>query len=175
VTRQEIYEQVVQLTSEVHAVGVAEKIFAAASTGEARNVDEAYKSFIKENSKLYKRIVSFGKKLNEFVHRNTWGAQIFGAEEDAQNCVTVFDNDTVNAQSFYVLSFFANIDEACFFDWGTESSEVFLKAIEEAGYEKLAKFVTSYSWNEEVEENKTYPTLYDLLIDIFNGKFEETE
>lgn len=174
-TRQEIYEQVVQLTSELHNLGVAEKIFTAASTGEAKNVKAVFKSFKKDNPELYERIVSFGEQLKGFVYRNTWGARIFGAEEDEQNGVTVYDDNTVNAQSFYALSFFANIDEACFFDWGTESSEVFLKAIEETGYEKLAKFVTSYSWNEEVEENKTYATLYDLLIAIFNGEFEETE
>lgn len=171
-TKQEIYEQVVHLTSELHTVGVAEKIFSAAKTGDASNVESVFETFKKENTELYERIESFGHKFNKFIEGNESrrDGEIFGEEE----CVTAFDANVVDAPSLYTLTFFANIMEIYIIDWTTRSSDAFVEAIREAGYEKMAVFIETESWQHHIgKKDKEYDNLYELLIAIFNGELEE--
>lgn len=59
-----------------------------------------------------------------------------------------------------------------FENWGSQSSKVYLEAIEETGYLKLNKFIENYSWKQKINE---YSSLYKFFIDIFKGKFEEDD
>jgi len=64
VTKQEIYEQVVQLTSELHAINIAEKIFYTVQEGDSKKVEEVFETLKKEYPDLHSRIVSFGEEFN---------------------------------------------------------------------------------------------------------------
>ena len=68
-TKQEIYEQIVQLTLETHSTGSAEKIFAAAKEGNLRKVNDEYVTFQRENFELWERIINFRPEYNQFYHQ----------------------------------------------------------------------------------------------------------
>jgi len=132
VTKQEIYEDVLRLTSELTASGVVDKIFAAASRDNGRDVDSVYESYTEDNLELHERIVSFGEEIN----RNVTDAEIFAAEEDQENGVTVFLENTGFARSFYVLCVFALVHEEHFFVGGrTETYNTYEKLIDKEDQE----------------------------------------
>ena len=169
-TKQEIYEQVVQLTSELHATNVAENIFAAAKEGDPKKVEEVFETFKEENPKLYARIVSFGRDYNG-LSNDTY--DVFGSEEDEENGSYVFDPNTINAETLYALILFSEIDDYYLFDWGTESSQNFVNSIKDAGYKELANFVEDFSiYDLGSEGNKKYRNKYECLVGIFKGDFE---
>ena len=184
-TKQEIYEQVVHLTSELHATNVAEKIFSAAKEGDSKKVEEAFENFKKEYPDLFSRIVGFGEEYNNIVDdlENDNNGEIWGDEESEEDEdeesegeeVLVFDKNTIDSLSLYVFAFFAVIEEVMLFDSASISFETFVSAIEETGYENLADFVADYNWKDFVGEENDYPTIYELLVDIFKGEFKDEE
>ena len=171
-TKQENYEQVVRLTSEVYATNVAEKLFSAVKEKNQVKFDEVFEGFKKENTDLYQRIVAFGEAFNERVEKEAFGLKfmIFG-EENKEEGVYLFDINTVNSLSLYALVLFANISDLYLFNIYTVSFKNFVTAIENAGYENLANFISCYNWKDWVGEKEQYPTLYDLLLTVFEGKF----
>lgn len=177
-TKQEIYEQVVQLTSELHTTNVAEKIFSAAKEGDPKKVEEVFETFETENPDLHSRIVYLGKEVNELMENSVGiiNPCIFGSEEDAQRGIYVLNTDKINSVSLYVLMFFANIDDFDLLVWDSESTKVFVNAIIEAGYQEIADFIFSQSWTDMVGEYEyQYPTLYELLVAIFKGEFSDED
>lgn len=66
-TKKEIYEQVVRLTSELKETGIAEKVFMAAQEGNDERVDAIIVAFPEYYPDLYQRIISFGIKFNMLV------------------------------------------------------------------------------------------------------------
>lgn len=165
-TKQEIYERIVQLTSELHATNVAEKIFSAAREGDAKKVEEVFETFKKENPDLYARIVSFGADFNSDENDTI---DVFASEEDKENGAYVYDNNIINAVTFYALMLFAQIDEFYLFDWGTESSKKWVTAIKDAGYDELVNFINDSSVFDHINSNYT---IYECLVDICLGKLE---
>ena len=167
VTKQEIYEQIVRLTSELHATNVAEKFFGAAKEGDSKRVEEVFETFKKENLDFYLKVLNFGVAVRTISYGKP--IDVFSSEEDKENGSYVFDNDTINAVTFYALMLLGGMDEFYLFNWGTESSENFVKAIEDAGYEKLANFVDNWSVYDYVGSSEKYQTIYDCLVGIFEG------
>ena len=66
-TKKEIYEQVVRLTSELKETKIAEKIFIAAAEGDAVKIDTIISVFPEYYPELHQRILSFGKEFNKLV------------------------------------------------------------------------------------------------------------
>lgn len=169
-TKQEIYEQIVQLTSELHATNVAEKIFSAAKEGDPEKVEEVFETFKKEYPDLYQKIIKFEEDYDgEYLVIG----DVFGSEEDEVNGAYIYDNNIINAVTLYALILLGEMDEFYLFDWGTESSRNFVNAIKEAGYKELANFVEDFSICDLGSEgNKKYRNKYDCLVGIFEGEFE---
>ena len=172
-TKQEIYEQIVRLTSELHSTKIVEKIFAAVKTGDLRKVEDVFETFKKENAELYQKMVSCAEQYNKKSATATASVEIFGMSNDENEGMVIFDTSIINASAFCVFTFFGSIDEAWLFRWRTKSSEAYVSGLKKDGYEELAEFVCSDSWIDWVGEVEEYTTLYELLIEIFNGKFKE--
>lgn len=170
VTKQKIYTCIVELTSELYSKNIAKKIFRAAKKRDAKNIERICANFEKENSRLYKKIVKFGKKYNKQINKDWKNGEIFAAEEDKKLGRFVFDTNLIDSMSFFVFICLANIDNIFLFEFSV-AEEAFAKALEEAGYKELAKFVGVFSWIDWVgKEEKQYSTWYKLLIGIFKGE-----
>jgi len=175
VTKQEIYEQVVQLTSELHATNVAEKIFSAAKEGDPKKVEEVFETFKKEKYDIHQKIVNLGKEVKRFLGKSKifQTSCIFGTEQNEQRGIYLLDAEKVDSPNLFVIMLIAKIDDTHIFQWGCKSSDIFVDAISESGYERLADFVENYSWIDWVgEDNGDYSTWYQLLVAVFNGEFE---
>jgi len=170
VTKQEIYEQIVQLTSELHATNVAEKIFNTAKEGDSAKVEEVFENFKKENREFYLRILNFGASVRE----NLFGKSIklFGSRGNKVKETYVFDNNIINAVSFYALMILAEVDEYYLFDWGTKSSERFIEAISNAGYDRLACYVDNFSVYDYIGPSKQFQNIYECLVNAFKYEYE---
>lgn len=66
-TKKEIYEQVVRLTTELAETGVTKKIFDAVTKGDTIRIDGILDAFPAYYPELYVRIVKFCSKFKEFV------------------------------------------------------------------------------------------------------------
>lgn len=169
-TKQEIYEWVVRLTAELHATNFAREIFNAVENEDSEKFDSTFKSIKQNDSGLYLKIFGFGKICNDLESEERG---IFGDAENKKRGIFLFDADKIDALSFFALTILADIDDMDFFEnWGSQSSKVYLEAIEETGYLKLHKFIENYSWKQKINE---YSSLYKFFIDIFKGKFEEDD
>ena len=162
-TKQEIYEQIVRLTAELHNANISKKIFDAVENGNAEEVQSVFESFQNVNSKMYQRLVSFGQEFNKLELKDI-DTRIFDNK-------ILFDENTIDALSLYTLTFFADINDYYLFNWMTESADRFVVEIEKAGYERLSEFIREYSWIEWIGTDE-YPDIYNLLIAIFEGKTE---
>jgi len=96
----------------------------------------------------------------------------FGSEEDKENGAYVYDNNIINAVTFYVLILLAKIDEFYLFKLETESAANFVNAINETEYGKLATFVAIGSIFDFIGEGKDYQNIYEGLVGIFKGDFK---
>jgi len=96
----------------------------------------------------------------------------FGSEEDKENGAYVYDNNIINAVTFYALMLLAKMDEFYLFDWETESAANFVNAINETEYEELATFVTIGSIFDFIGEGEEYQNIYEGLVGIFKGDFK---
>lgn len=175
-TKQEIYEQIVQLTAELHATNVAEQIFSAAKEGDPKKVEEVFETFKKEKPGLYQKIVEFGEKYNEIINNDWEDGEIFTIEEDKERGYFIFDANIIDSLSFFVFICFANIDNIYLFCLVDDSATNFVKAFEEAGYEEIAEFIANFSWIDWVgEDEDMYSTWYELIVAIFEGEFSDEE
>ena len=168
-TKQEVYEQLVRLTTELKSLNLAQRIFDAVETGNPEEVQSVFESFKKENSKMYLGLVKFGEEFNKL--------ELDEVDTNKRLFVNgiLFDENVIDALSLYILTFFAKIKDYYLFNWTTESADRFVLAIKKAGYEKLSEFIREYSWLEWIGEGRDeYPDIYicNLLIDIFKGKIE---
>lgn len=68
-TKREIYEQVVRLTSEIAETKIAQKIFDAAMYGDVEKTDMIINAFPYYYPELYKRIVSFAIEFDKLVEK----------------------------------------------------------------------------------------------------------
>ena len=169
-TKQEIYEQIVQLTSELHATNVTEKIFSAAKEGDSKKVEKVFDTFKEENLDLYLRILNLGVTIRTISYGGP--IDVFSSEEDEENGSYVFDSSIINAETLYILILLGGIDEFYLFNWGTESSINFVNAIKDSGYMELAHFVDDWSIFDLGCEGKKYQDIYECLVGIFKGDFE---
>lgn len=171
-TREECYEQILQLTSELKNTNVAAEVFEAAKNGTPSEVEDVFDAFKILHSKLYESIVNFGEKYNTTTEKlNVWG--VFGAKDDTEKGVHIFEPEKIDAPSFCVLIYMANIDELFLFEDDFEdSSDLFLTALENEGHKYLAEFIANASWVDYVGEDEQYETVYQLLVAIFEGRFE---
>ena len=66
-TKKEIYEKVVRLTSKLCKTQIPKKIFYEARVENAKNIDLIINAFPQYHPKLYREIICFGKKFNKLV------------------------------------------------------------------------------------------------------------
>lgn len=170
-TRQGIYGQIVQLTSELHATNVAEKIFNTAKEGDSKKVEEVFETFKKENHDLYVKIERFGLKISTKT-LNGEKIYVFGSKKDKKKGSYVFDANTINSVDLCALMLLGGIDDYYLFDWGTESSERFVEALSNAGYDKLAYYVDNFSVYDYIGTGKKYQNIYECLVDVFENEYE---
>ena len=176
-TKQEIYEQIVQLTLETHSTGSAEKIFAAAKEGNLRKVNDEYVTFQRENFELWERIINFGPEYNQIDLLEE--REIFGDKTNEDEYIWLFDPEEIDGLSLCVLIFLGEIDEThIFYEWPSRASSAWIDSIKNAGYEKLAEFLENECWIDQVGENVNegddyaYSDIWELLVDVLK---EDTE
>ena len=72
------------------------------------------------------------------------------------------------------MSIYGRINELDLFgDWEGDTSLNFIEAISAAGYDWLADFINGYNVNDWIGEEEEYSYFYEVLIDAFNGNFED--
>ena len=173
-TKQEIYEQIVRLTSELHDTNVVENIFITAKDGNLKKIEEILEDFKERNPDLYQKIISFGKEYNELIDSDCLLGEIF-EETGVEEGETSFDAKQIDVLSFFIFMCLANIDNYYLFSPDPKASRGFIKAFKELGYEEMAEFVEDSYWKDHVEENPIdegqYSTWYELLIAILKGEF----
>ena len=172
-TKQEIHEQIVRLTSELHATNVDEKIFKVAQEGDSKKVEEIFEAFKKENINLYARIVSFGEAYNALTDESTLLGEIFAVRENKAKGKFIYDTKIINTLSFFLLLCFADIDDFYLFDLKFEAKKNFVSFFKEAGYQEMHDFVCKGNWKDWVgeDEDSEYHTWCELLVAIFKGEF----
>lgn len=168
-TKQEIYEQIVQLTAKLSSTGIAKKIYDTAKTSEAKDVESVVIIFKNENAELYQSLVDFGKKLNEIMVQGV-GVFSFGEEKDE----FIYDPKKIEAISLYALLLLGNIKYSYeFFHERSTCYSKFTKSIRESGYPELALFIENQcDWFLQLMNNKYYHTIYELLSDVLKGEFK---
>lgn len=150
-TNKEIYDQIVDLTSKLAATGVGAKIVEAAKTGNAKNVEEVFEAFKKEDD-LYQTIL---KLKEEYEKAET--PKIF-AKEDANvepKNLYKYDSKKIDIFNLYILLFFAEMNDADLF----KDLEVAIEQLKEQKHPKMAEYFENYG--------PEYPC-YDMLITIFS-------
>lgn len=170
-TKETIYEQIVQLTSEIHSTGLAEKIFTAAKSGDLRKVNDEYVTFQRENFDLWGKIVDFGEMYNQIDLLEA--REIFADKVNEEEYIWLFNSKEIDGLSLCVLIFWGEIDESHLFcEWPSKASSTWIDSIENAGYEKLATFLNYECWIDLVGENVnegddyTYSDILELLVDV---------
>lgn len=175
-TKRELYDKVVELTSELQKTNIAQRIFDAAMEKDALKAQVIIDAFPEYYPKLYEKITDFGEKFNSLVEKFKVGEwhnpAIFGKKTDEKNEMFVFDPQVIDALSFYIFSLLAKFsnfyifdDEACDYSWG-DSVESFINAIRNNTNNKLAKFVGTFDSVEWIGENGKYKTVGELLVAI---------
>ena len=167
-TNQEIYEQIVQLTSEIKASCIAEKLFSAAREHEKQKFNRILEDF--KDDELYQRIVKLGEEyLNCLVDGEEYHEmKIFGKEHEA-NTIFVFDSKIIHAPSFLIFLIFANIQDDELF----EDQSDFVNQLKSEGLENLAEFVNEYILVDFIRDTELQENLYELLTAIFEGNYRE--
>ena len=174
-TKKEIYEQIVQLTSELHVTNVTEKIFSAAKEGDSKKVEEIFETFKKEKHDIHQKIVNLGKEIKQVLAKSMIfeTACIFGTKQNEKKGIYVLDSKKIDCPSLFVIMLIAEIEDTSMFEWNSKSADVFINAIVVAGYEELAYFINTYSWIDMVgEDEDQYANWYELLAAVFNDEFE---
>ena len=176
-TKEAIYEQIVQLTSEIHSTGVAEKIFSAAKEGVLKKVEDEYVTFQRENFELWGKIIDFGAEYNQIDLLEQ--REIFGDKINEDEYIWLFNPEEIDGLSLCVLFFLGEIDEThIFYEWPSKASSAWINSIKDAGYEKLAVILDEECWIDQVGENLnegddyTYSDILELLVDVLK---EDTE
>ena len=103
-TRQEIYDSVVQLTADIKKTGVAEKIIEAAKTGDPEKVESVFEKFKEENADLNARIAKLYELRN---YKEDSKIEVFGDDEG----YFTFDPNIIDPLNFEILTFFIGIDD----------------------------------------------------------------
>ena len=177
-TKKQIYETIVSLTSELTPTKVGTMLFEAAKSEEGgKKVDEIIENFISQYSDLYLKMCNFAAKFTE-LYEACEDVEVFGPEKDMWK----FDTALIDVSSFFALAFLTNINSQDFFaaeDSEDSESNVYLDAIEkESGSTDLAEFLgAALLSTEELDCLEYYGFNYsntsDLLADIFAGKLKE--
>lgn len=161
-TRQEIYDSVVQLTADIKKTGVAEKIIEAAKTGDPEKVESVFEKFKEENADLNARIAKLYELRN---YKEDSKIEVFGDDEG----YFTFDPNIIDPLNFEILTFFIGIDD---FDLiQSDSLENILDIIDDSisldGYEELGEYLINSNWTDDAEFEGV--TLYEILADIFSS------
>ncbi len=192
-TKQTIYDTIVSLTTELKPTNIGLKLFEAAksSEGAGQKVSEVLETFANEYPELYQKIWRFADDFNEYMSLPTTSAfagEIFGAKEDKENGITVFDPNIIHASSFFAFTFITDIDEVYLFtgecieigenEWLTDDVTYLDALEEESGSTDLANFLANASFSfEEIDclsdSDLIYDNICDLLADVFAGKLRE--
>lgn len=179
-TNKDILEKVLRLTEELVSTNVARKIFDAVETEDAEKVKKVLETFEKENPTLYNDIIAFAESYNKTVieskieSKSDEEVRIFGDEDSENRGIITFDSQKIDALSLYALCLIGKINELDLFgDWEGDTPLKFIEAISAAGYDWLADFVNSYNVNDWIGEEEEYSYFYEVLIDAFNGNFED--
>lgn len=118
-TKNEIYERVVQLTGELAQTKVAQKIFAVAMQGDAKKAQAIIDAFSEYYPELYQKISSFGEEINKLA--GAWAMKKV-EEEFKEKGLSIFgDNNAKYVEEVKKLSGGATGWEAAIF--GKETDE----------------------------------------------------
>ncbi len=169
--KKEIYDRIVDLTQQLAETGVPASLLDAASYEDLAWAQDEFDYLISQKSDLYEQIAELGKEINEAFKKDASSVQIFGNKEDMYK----FDTKKIDAVSFYVLTLYGDIEDMCLFEntkERIESEESFLSALDDE-YEQLADFARNHSWKEYVDDNGDYTSICSLLVDIFDGYYDE--
>ena len=159
-TKEEIYEQVVMITTELYLTGFDKKICETAKRGRVKKVEKQILTFSRKNKELFVKINEFSEKYNRLFDDKT---SIFGEG--------LYSVDTINGLSFFVFILLANIDEVEFFyRWPSREYYKWLDAIRDQGYKEIASCLEENLWKDDME---SYSNIFELLVAIFkNNKIQ---
>ncbi len=170
-TKQEIYDQVVNLTSELAHTDIAIKIFDTANNGSAEDVENAVLEFQTENPELHQKIVDFGQKCINMMNEGM-DVEIFGVVEDTVRGLYVFDPILIDALSFELLTFLIEVDDSQFFSEWEDDVQPLLDSIVESDYDELANFLELEQISKFVGSGGSYSNWYEFLVDLFAEEIE---
>lgn len=190
-TKQEIYDTIVYLTTEIKATNVGSELFKAAMLEKSeQKVREIAYTFVRKNPLLYKKMFAFASDFNRMVEKSETGDEcvIFGLKREEKDGFFLFDTDVIHASSFFVLTFLTDIDDSYLFtgdciEVGDEEfitpDSAYLIAIEkESGSSELADFLALARFSEDTLEdladyNIKATNIYELLVEVMAGELKE--
>lgn len=164
VTKQEIYEQVVRLTTELAQTKIAEKIFSAAAERDAVRVDMIIDAFPQYYPELYQRIISFGEEFNKLVGDSAEDNARF--DEIMQQCCHLMYN---LAQTNVI----GQIAEVADTGDASELFDVITNFKQEHSYfaKELVEFQTEYNKYRDVDTTGCEGQIFGTEADVENGVF----
>lgn len=191
-TKRQIYDNIVKLTTEIKATNVGLKLFEAARLS-GQKVKEVAETFMREYPGLYKRMYDFAYEYNKLVADDCLSdVEIFGVEENEENGIFVLNPNVIDAPSYFSLIFLTNIDEAYLYyqptsclsedtteeEWIHADDAYYDALVKETGCEDLVEFLGAAFFDEDELEwlayrGYDYENIYDLLADVFAGKLKE--
>ena len=185
-TKQEIYNTVVQLTDQLRVTGIGEKLFEAARTGRGERVKAEVNAFQAKYATLYHRITNFVDDFNHLIEKSETGldGEIFALREDPEKGWRVFNLDTA---SYFALTFLTGWDDCHLWcdEYRRFPGEVsdaytgYLEALEDVSQSPyLTEFLDIGSFTQEElecleEQGYIYKDTCELLADIFAGELED--
>jgi len=163
-TKNEIYESVVRLTAELAQTNVAQKIFNAATEGDAvkaQTIIDAFPIFYPE---LYQKIVDFGKEFNKLVG---------DSEEDKEDFKKLLENCEFMMYDLAQTKVIAQIAKAAEAGDPTEVQEVIdtFKKDYSVFAEKLLNFQEEYTAYRDAHMTGHEGNIFGTKTDEENGIF----
>lgn len=163
-TKNEIYEGVVRLTAELAQTNVAQKIFDAATDGDAVKAQTIIDAFPMFYPELYQKIVDFGKEFNKLVG---------DSEEDKEDFKKLLENCEFMMYDLAQTKVIAQIAEAAETGDPTKVQEVIntFKKDYSVFAEKLLNFQEEYTAYRDTHMTGYEGNVFGTKTDEENGIF----
>lgn len=166
-TKKDLYNEIVRITTALKETGTAERVFFCAQKGFVETINSTLSDFKKDYEDLYSQIMDFK------VHWNLYSkGSIFGSADNEETGIFKYDPNVIDTLSFIVFLILARIDDFDIFedtDIDSDSQEDFFQAIASCGkeYYLLENFFREYNLIIYLEDGY-FNNVGELLVDIFD-------
>ena len=154
--------------------GVISRIAESIEVGDDKQVLKIIKEYCKENSFFVANLIKFQYMFTQFCSSRKSGkeGEIFDLEPDEEKGIFAFDEKTIDAMSFFLLTFFARIRVHYLFygDYEKPAKDIFEDAIGNVTNASFANFATNIDY---IDHCATYKSVGELFVDAYNNGLEE--